>query len=248
MSPRRPDALPLVRVAPGLSRWHPAHQGRTWPAARARARRDVVAQGDPVVAVVLTLAQQAPCRPVPGHRDEEPHVGPARGVGDGPQGGLVARGGARSASGGTTMRSTATAHPATCSGQAILGQQLLEAAACGRSSCSTALSAPSTASWVARPSASCGSWTSRWAVCTRANSRTGWSHPARATWRSVSSARGSAGRSRGGVSGSPPHGADGRPESRGRLSVPRSTWDSPRRRDEESSESLGVVRRASGSG
>ena len=86
------------------------------------------------------------------------------------------------------------------------------------------------------------------AVGTRANSRTGWSHPERATCRSVSSAARVSGSVTGwGASVTGPW-CPMAAQVAGVHCSPRSTRGFTRRRDEESSESLGVVRRARGSG
>ena len=128
------------------------------------------------------------------------------------------------------------------------GEQVLEAVGLGSSSCSTALSAPATASCTAIPSARPGSAASRSSVGTRANRRTGWSQPERATCRSVSRAA----RVSGSVTGW--GGSVTAPwcpmvaQVAGVHCSPTVDTGHPRRRDEVISESLGVVRRAHGPG
>ena len=113
---------------------------------------DVVAEGDPVVAVVVALAQQAARGAVAGDGDEQAHVGAVRVVGDRLQGRGVVLGQVALGLRRHDDPLDGDGAPGDLLGPGDPGQQVLEARRPrGSSSCSTALSAPSTASWVARP-------------------------------------------------------------------------------------------------
>ncbi len=172
LSPRRSPAGRRRAPVRGRGRWPPRRRSRAPAGAAGRSRCRLAAR------------RRAGARP--------DGRGGRRGGRRQPRG---APGRSRSASGGTTIRSIAKAHPSTSGGQARRPSSVSSELVAGRPSCSTALSAPSARSAVPICPRRWGSRASRSAVRTRAKSRGGWSQPAAATWRSASRAamaRGSA--------------------------------------------------------